>query len=119
MNTIISDADLRAIEKAAPKNSVYFGFLQKLMQKKKVVSHKDLSQQTVRLNSLVLIWHSVLKKIMKIRIVLPGEDDIKQNKISVFAPISMAIFGHRENERLLLPSAGIQKELRIIKVYSN
>ena len=118
MNSIISDTDVRAIEKVATKNPCDARFFQKLLRKKKVVEEKDLPKHTVRLNSMVLLWHSILKKVVKIRIVLPGDSDLRQRNISVFAPLSMAIFGSKENDRIFMSLAGMKKELRIIKVIS-
>jgi len=118
MDSIISDADLRAIELAANQNKNHFHFFQKIFRKKKVVKNQDMPGHTVRLNSLVLVWHSILKKVVKIRIVLPKEEDMKLKNISVFAPISLALFGRRVNDSIHLRLPGIKKELRIIKVIS-
>ena len=119
MNTIISDADLRAIQNAAQKNKNDSRFFKKLLRKKKVVQDEHVPKHTVRLNSLVVLWHSILRKVVKIRIVLPGEADLKQKNISVFAPISMAIFGSRENDSIHMNIGGFKKELKIIKVISS
>ncbi len=119
MNSIISDADLRAIQNAAQKNKNDSRFFKKLLRKKKVVQDEHVPKHTVRLNSLVVLWHSILRKVVKIRIVLPGEADLKQKNISVFAPISMAIFGSRENDSIHMNIGGLKKELKIIKVISS
>jgi regulator of nucleoside diphosphate kinase len=116
MHSIISDADLRAIKEVANRNSREINFLQKILQKSTIIKDKMLPKKTIRLNSLVLLWHSILKKAVKIRIVLPHKADLKKRNISVFAPISMAILGFKENDRINVRLGGIAKELRIIKV---
>ncbi|MBL7932914.1 MAG: GreA/GreB family elongation factor, partial [Bacteroidia bacterium] len=82
----------------------------------KIVRHPKLLKKAVRLNSVVLLWHSVLKKIVKFRIVLPNNADLKTRKLSVFAPISMAILGKQENDLVKVKIGGIEKELRVLKV---
>ena len=53
---------------------------------------------------------------MKIQIVLPSSADVKQSKISILAPLSVAIIGFKENDQVdwELP-AGI-KTLKIVAV---
>lgn len=118
MSPIISDADLRVIEEVTQQNSSDKKFLSQLLQKKKIVRDEEVSKKTIRLNSLVVLWHSILKKVVKFRIVLPTEADLKQRNLSVFAPISMAIFGSRENDSIRMNIGGMEKELKIIKVIS-
>lgn len=82
-----------------------------------IISKGDtLDESIVRINSHVTIEDVKAKKQMKIQIVLPSNADVKEGRISILAPLSVAIIGFKENDEVdwELP-AGI-KTLRIIAV---
>lgn len=76
----------------------------------------ELDHSVIRINSHVTIEDVKAKKQMKIQIVLPSASDVKLGKISILAPLSVAIIGFKENDEVdwELP-AGI-KTLKIIAV---
>ena len=78
-----------------------------------------LDSSIIRINSHVTIEDVKANKQMKIQIVLPSLADVKEGKISILAPLSIAIIGFKENDELdwELPS-GI-KTLKIIAVSNN
>lgn len=81
-----------------------------------ISKESELDNSIVRINSYVTIEDVKAKKQMKIQIVLPSYADLKQSKISILAPLSVAIIGFKENDEVdwELP-AGI-KTLKIIAV---
>ncbi|MEN2400942.1 GreA/GreB family elongation factor [Flavobacterium sp. MC2016-06] len=82
-----------------------------------VISKTDiLDHSIIRINSHITIEDVKAKKQMKIQIVLPSFADVKEGKISILAPLSVAIIGFKENDEVdwELP-AGI-KTLKIIAV---
>ncbi|MBF7090966.1 GreA/GreB family elongation factor [Flavobacterium sp. ALJ2] len=82
-----------------------------------IISKGDiLDNSIVRINSQVTIEDVKAKKQMKIQIVLPSNANVKEGKISILAPLSVAIIGFKENDEVdwELP-AGI-KTLKIIAV---
>ncbi|MCV9930083.1 GreA/GreB family elongation factor [Flavobacterium sp. LS1R49] len=82
-----------------------------------VVSKGDiLDSSIIRINSHVTIEDVKANKQMKIQIVLPSHADVKEGRISILAPLSVAIIGFKENDEVdwELP-AGI-KTLKIIAV---
>jgi regulator of nucleoside diphosphate kinase len=81
-----------------------------------VVSKGELDASVIRINSTVTIEDVKANKQMKIQIVLPSSTDVKQSKISILAPLSVAIIGFKENDQVdwELP-AGI-KTLKIVAV---
>lgn len=81
-----------------------------------ISKESDLDPTVIRINSLVTIEDVKAQKQMKIQIVLPSSADLKQSKISILAPLSVAIIGFKENDQVdwELP-AGI-KTLKIIAV---
>jgi regulator of nucleoside diphosphate kinase len=84
----------------------------------RAIINKDgvLEETVVRINSHVLIEDVKAQKQMKIQIVLPSQSNLKENKISILAPLCVAIIGFKENDEVewQLP-AGI-KTLKIITV---
>jgi len=81
-----------------------------------ISKESDLDRSVIRINSVVTIEDVNAGKEMTIQIVLPSSADLKQNKISILAPLSVAIIGFKENDQVdwELP-AGI-KTLKIIAV---
>src|SRR5689334_22631957 len=116
MSSIISDADFRAMEKVAQQNKSDHKHFNWIMRTAKIVRHPRLLKKAVRLNSLVLLWHSVLKRTVLFRIVLPQKADLKSRRLSVFTPIGMAVIGKMENDLIKVRIGGIDKELKVVKV---
>ncbi|MEP6929862.1 MAG: GreA/GreB family elongation factor [Flavobacterium sp.] len=82
-----------------------------------VISKTEIPDSSViRINSHITIEDVKAKKQMKIQIVLPSLSNVKEGKISILAPLSVAIIGFKEKDEVEweLP-AGI-KTLRIIAV---
>lgn len=81
-----------------------------------ISKESDLGNTVIRINSLVTIEDVKANKQMKIQIVLPSSADVKQGKISILAPLSVAIIGFKENDEVdwELP-VGI-KTLKIVAV---
>ncbi|WP_026728974.1 GreA/GreB family elongation factor [Flavobacterium denitrificans] len=81
-----------------------------------ISKESDLDPTVIRINSFVTIEDVKAQKQMKIQIVLPSAADLKQSKISILAPLSVAIIGFKKNDQVdwELP-AGI-KTLKIIAV---
>lgn len=83
-----------------------------------IAKETDLDPSVIRINSVVTIEDVKAAKQMKIQIVLPSAADIKQSKISILAPLSVAIIGFKKEDQVdwELP-AGI-KTLKIIAVHN-
>ena len=82
-----------------------------------IVNKEGLFDQSiVRMNSHVIIEEVNTKQQMKIQIVMPSQSNIKEGKVSILAPLCVAIIGFKENDEVewQLPS-GI-KTLKIMTV---
>jgi len=81
-----------------------------------ISKESELDSSIIRINSHVTIEDVKAKKQMKIQFVLPSVSDVKLGKISILAPLSVAIIGFKENDEVdwELP-AGI-KTLKIVAV---
>lgn len=116
----ISEKDYQKLNQVLDKTQAqYKKFLKNLMAKFRKVKEHEIQRNTVRLNSVVEFWHSILRKIVKIKIVLPAQANLRTKNISFFSPISIALIGHTENDLVTLPGPGVQKRIRIIKVTNN
>ena len=75
-----------------------------------------LDASIIRMNSNVTVEDIKTKQQMNIQIVMPSQSNIKDGKVSILAPLSVAIIGFNENDEVdwQLP-AGI-KNLKIINV---
>lgn len=85
-----------------------------------IVNKEDvLDQAIIRINSYAIIEDINSKQQMKIQIVMPSQSNLKEGKVSVLAPLSIAIIGFKENDQVdwLLPSGN--KVLKIITVMNN
>lgn len=56
--------------------------------------------QVVTMNSIVRIRYMDTNKTVDLQIVYPDQADIKQNKLSIFAPIATALLGYRTGDRI-------------------
>lgn len=81
-----------------------------------VNKENELDQAVIRINSYATIEDIQSKQQTKIQIVMPSKSNLKEGKISVLAPLSVAIIGFKENDQVewLLPSGN--KILKIIAV---
>ena len=82
-----------------------------------IVNKEDVFDESiVRIKSRVTVEDLSTKQQMKLQIVMPSQFNIKEGKVSILAPICVAIIGFKENDEVewQLPS-GI-KTLKIIAV---
>jgi regulator of nucleoside diphosphate kinase len=75
-----------------------------------------LDESIIRINSHVVIEDVKTQKQMSIQIVMPSQSNLKEGKISILAPLCVAVIGFKENDEVewQLPS-GI-KTLKVIAV---
>jgi transcription elongation GreA/GreB family factor len=115
MKPLLSEADYLALDQMA-KDQGSNELLNNILQSSRVVPEKELPSKTVRINSLVMVWHSFLKKVVRFRIVHPKLADLGSRHISAFSPISLALLGRHENDDVHITIGGLKKQLKIIKV---
>jgi regulator of nucleoside diphosphate kinase len=117
MKPVISELDYDQLGQIVEKSKTQeVNFLKQLLMKLRIVKETEVTAKTVRLNSFVWVWNSLLEKIVKLQIVLPGKEDLKKMHVSVLAPISLALLGYKENDTLTISTEGLVKQLKIIKV---
>lgn len=75
-----------------------------------------LDETIIRINSHVIIKDVITNNQMSFQIVMPSQSNIKEKKVSILAPLCVAVIGFKENDEVewQLPS-GI-KTLKVIAV---
>lgn len=82
-----------------------------------IINKQDMLDDTIiRINSHVVVEDVKTQKQMSIQIVMPSQSNLKEGKVSILAPLCVAVIGFKENDEVewQLPS-GI-KTLKIIAV---
>ena len=82
-----------------------------------IVNKEDIiNADIVRIQSHVEIEDIVAKRKMKIQIVLPTQSDIKVQKVSVLAPLSIALIGFKEGDEVDWEMPAGIRSIRILSV---
>src|SRR5205085_6251277 len=74
--------------------------LQEELKKATLVERDEIPDDVIRLNSKVLIKEGTKNKLMELVLVVPEKADIKERRVSVFAPIGTALLGFRQGEEI-------------------
>ncbi|QNK61526.1 GreA/GreB family elongation factor [Pedobacter sp. PAMC26386] len=82
----------------------------------KVVKEDELPEDAVCIGSEVEIQEVVSEKKYTFQIVLPAEANMKENKMSVFAPIGTALLGYRVGAQVQWEMPNGMKTFAILKV---
>ena len=90
--------------------------LLKEIKKATMVKRSELPQDVVRLNSKVIIKEESRKKLIELILVVPENADINKRKVSIFAPIGVALLGFRQGEKVRCDSPSGNKVYRIMNV---
>lgn len=118
---ILSKEDYEILSRFVKSNSggISNNGLRKLateLQSAQIVEQEKLPDHTVRMRSKVKIMIEGDNKEMNLQLVLPSEADIKQNKISVFAPLGSALIGYRKGDTIAWEVPGGTKVFKILEV---
>src|SRR5699024_6034559 len=84
------------------KDETYRASIEKLnqeLQYAEIVSEKKMPADIIRFNSTATI--EIPGNIVKsYQVVTPEKSDLKQNKISILAPMGLALFGYAEGDEM-------------------
>ncbi|SDD75469.1 regulator of nucleoside diphosphate kinase [Mucilaginibacter pineti] len=86
------------------------------LESAQVVAEDELPEDAICLNAVVQVQEVVGKQSFIFQIVLPLAADIKKNKISIFAPIAIALLGYRKGARIQWEMPNGMQEFEILKV---
>lgn len=100
------------------KDKTYRLSFEKLMEEiknAKVVDAAEMPLDVIRLNSMVTIKTDFGGE-KKFHLVTPEKSDLSQNKLSVMAPMGLALFGYAESDEVEWEFPSGLNTIRIIKV---
>lgn len=63
-----------------------------------IESEEDVPADVIRLNSIVEVEEKFTGRQMKFTIVLPAQANISKQRLSVFAPLGIALMGYRKGQ---------------------
>ncbi|WP_207534174.1 GreA/GreB family elongation factor [Desertivirga arenae] len=85
----------------------------------RVVPLEKLPYDAVALNSFVEVLDLVSKQKFSFTLVAPAEANLKKNRISVFAPMGIALLGYLVGAEVQWEMPGGLKSFKILKVVQN
>jgi len=85
----------------------------------KIMKEQDLPDDVVCLDSKIDIQEMTSKQTFTFHLVLPSEANMKQKKISVFAPIGIALLGYRKGSTVQWEMPNGLKTFEILRVVQN
>jgi regulator of nucleoside diphosphate kinase len=90
--------------------------LQAELQKARIVEADEFPHDAIGLNSKVRIKADGKNKEMDLIIVMPDKANIKENKISIMAPIGTALIGFRQGQKVKWKVPSGDKTFTILEV---
>ncbi|WP_073228857.1 GreA/GreB family elongation factor [Pedobacter caeni] len=115
----LSKSDLKLLKEHLDKSNMSPYNKEKLRQEIKeatIYADQDLPGDVVCLKSEARIANTKTGKEFTFRIVTPEEANIKLQKVSVFAPISIALFGYRTGDIINWEMPDGIQEFKILEV---
>lgn len=70
------------------------------IEKGQCYASERIPPQVVTMNSIVRIKYLDTNRTVDIQIVYPDQANIKENKLSIFAPIATALLGYQKGDQL-------------------
>ena len=91
---------IQSQEEFTAGNKMYLRELEVELKRAIISEPQDIPQDVITMRSQVLLKDLSIGEEMIYTLVYPDEADMLEGKISVLAPIGMAILGYRENDQV-------------------
>ena len=114
-----SEADLVAslALRTEDRNPVVAAMLLEEIERAELHEPATLPQDAVRLGSQVHFLDDKTCQLRKVRIVIPGEANIAENRISILTPMGAALYGLRAGSSIVWPDLdGNERRITIVRV---
>ncbi|GAB3009377.1 GreA/GreB family elongation factor [uncultured Cyclobacterium sp.] len=121
MKPIVKESDYRTIKNIinnltpAQKTREVGQLMDELNLAKKVPDNK-IPKGTIQLNSHFEVELGQPSQTIKMKMVIPKDANLAQNKISVFSPLSVALIGFKEGATVDWELPGGLRKIKIVKV---
>lgn len=99
-------------------DSIYSASVTKLsaeLRSANTVDEAEMPAEVVRLNSIVTI-NTPHKKDKTFQVVLPEYSNIAENKLSILAPMGLALFGYAQDDQISWEFPSGVNKIKILKV---
>ena len=100
------------------KDNSYRESMEKLtdeLRRAKIVYRKDMPEDVIRFNSTVTI-KTIFDVEKSYQLVTPEKSNIKLNKISVLAPMGLALFGYAKGDEILWKFPAGESYIKVLEV---
>lgn len=115
----LSKSDFKLLKEHLEKSNMSAYNKEKLSNELKeatIYSEEELPEDVVCLKSEARIANTKTGKEFTFKLVMPEEANIKVQKVSVFAPIGIALFGYRTNDIITWEMPDGLQEFKILSV---
>jgi len=121
MKPILTESDYTTIKtliKNLPSNerNKSILLLAKEIERATIVTEKKMQANVVRLNSHVKVEDIAAKRTIDFTIVLPGQANIAEKKISILSPMATALIGFKSEAEIEWELPAGLKKIKILKV---
>ena len=107
---------LALLRARSPQDSAYLEELEEELERAEVVEPAQVPADVVTMNSEVLLSDLDTGEQRGVTLVFPGAAETKASRISVLAPMGLALLGGREKEELSWQTPSRVRRLRIDRV---
>jgi regulator of nucleoside diphosphate kinase len=119
---IITEADAKELHSLLQrKNALDTTFAESVCRLKNeleravIVQESELPEDVIALNSTVELEDLVDREVQTFRLVLPEHADFSEGRISILAPVAMALLGYRVGDEIEWPVPGGTARVRVRK----
>lgn len=124
MKPIISNSDystLKSLITNCPQHfkSKEIGQLAEELDRADIVADKKIEADIIQLNSRFEAEDIVTKKRWKLMLTLPAQANLKDQKISVFSPLGVALIGFKKGMVIQWTLPGGLKQIKILDVMND
>jgi regulator of nucleoside diphosphate kinase len=119
IHLLASESDLVAslALRTEDRNPVVAAMLLEEIERAELHEPATLPKDAVRLGSQVHFVDDKTCQLRKVRIVIPGEANIAENRISILTPMGAALYGLRAGSSIIWPDLdGNERRITIVRV---
>jgi len=121
MKPLIKKSDYNTIKniiRSGKSNGLHFDLnqLEAELKNCQILEDNEVPHKIVSIGSSVEVQDLSTHNIINATIVLPGKSNIKEGKISILAPLSVALLGFGEGHTLSWKMPSGEKQLKIVRI---
>lgn len=98
------------------KDEIYLEELEKELNRGKIVKSKDVPENVITMNSKILLKDLDGQEEMTYKLVFPDNANSNHNKVSILAPIGIALLGYKVGDIIELKVPAGLRRLEVKKI---